>query len=158
VDHGVAWRWAEGGLAAQAAARLRPGRALRLDREVLKVVKTGDTGSPRRLQALSLGLAAGAAAAPRVASFWTLAAGFFEAPGRRGFLPRPVREARASRVLLQYATLARGDSVHRVRRLGQDLLFFCAQAVPARQRRHRTLRTVRQAWGIGGASRTSTTR
>jgi chemosensory pili system protein ChpA (sensor histidine kinase/response regulator) len=145
----VAWRWVEVRPAlTQAALAPDPGVRSRLDREVLQLVKTGDPQAARHLHALCLGLGRGALL-PRVASFWTLAAGFFEALAL-ALIPADTYVKRAaSRVLLQYATLARGDSAVSDR-LGQDLLFFCAQAVPTAQQEAATLRTVRAAWGVAG--------
>ena len=76
-----------------------------------------------------------------------MAGAFFEALGL-ALVPADVYVKRAaSRVLLQYATLARGDNTVS-ERLAQDLLFFCAQAVPGMRDEARTLRAVRAAWGI----------
>jgi chemosensory pili system protein ChpA (sensor histidine kinase/response regulator) len=145
----MAWRWVEVRPAlTQTALAPDPGVRSRLDREVLQLVKTGDPQAARRLHALCLGLGRGALL-PRVASFWTLAAGFFEGLAL-ALIPADTYVKRAaSRVLLQYATLARGDSTVSDR-LGQDLLFFCAQAVPTAQQEAATLRTVRAAWGVTG--------
>ncbi|MGJ7614928.1 MULTISPECIES: Hpt domain-containing protein [unclassified Variovorax] len=145
----TAWRWVEVKPAlTQAAIAYEPSVRSRLDREVLQLVKTGDVHAARRLHALCLGLGRGALL-PRVASFWTLAAAFFEALAAGLIVPDSYVKRAASRVLLQYATLARGDSVVSDR-LGQDLLFFCAQAVPADGDDTATLRAVRSAWGIAG--------
>ncbi|WP_398500456.1 Hpt domain-containing protein [Variovorax sp.] len=148
----ASWRWVEIRPAlTQASLAYDPSVRSRLDREVLQLVKTGDTQAARRLQALCLGLGRGALL-PRVASFWTLAAGFFEALAL-GLVPADSYVKRAaSRVLLQYATLARGDSVVSDR-LGQDLLFFCAQAMPTARDEATTLRSVRTAWGIAHEQR-----
>ncbi|MDQ0026994.1 chemosensory pili system protein ChpA (sensor histidine kinase/response regulator) [Variovorax paradoxus] len=149
----VAWRWVEVRPAlTQAALAYDPAVRSRLDREVLQLVKTGDPQAARRLQALCLGLGRGALL-PRVASFWTLAAGFFEGLALELIPADSYVKRAASRVLLQYATLARGDSTVSDR-LGQDLLFFCAQAVPAAgSDEAATLRTVRAAWGVAGEPR-----
>ena len=103
----TAWRWVEVKPAlTQAALAYDPAVRSRLDREVLQLVKSGDAQAARRLHALCLGLGRGALL-PRVASFWTLAAGFFEALAL-GLIPADTYVKRAaSRVLLQYATLAR---------------------------------------------------
>ncbi len=123
-----------------------PAVRSKLDREVLKVVKTGDDAAARRLSALCLGLARGAVLA-RLRSFWTLAAAFFESLSL-ALMPADVYVKRAaSRVLLQYATLARGDNTVSDR-LGADLLFFCAQAVPGVRDEAPTLRAVRAAWAL----------
>jgi chemosensory pili system protein ChpA (sensor histidine kinase/response regulator) len=141
------WRWAEiKPSPTQTAMVYDPAVRSKLDREVLKIVKNGDDQAARRLQALCLSLGRGASL-PRVASFWTLAAGFFEALAL-ALIPADSHVKRAaSRVLLQYATLARGDNTVSDR-LGQDLLFFCAQAVPAPHDEAATLRAVRVAWGV----------
>ena len=143
----MTWRWVEIKPApTQTALVYDPAVRSKLDREVLKVVKSGDDHAARRLQALCLGLGRGASV-PRVASFWTLAAGFFEALAL-ALIPTDSHVKRAaSRVLLQYATLARGDNTVSDR-LGQDLLFFCAQAVPGSRDEAATLRAVRVAWGV----------
>ncbi|MDN8613229.1 hybrid sensor histidine kinase/response regulator [Variovorax ginsengisoli] len=143
----MTWRWVEIKPApTQTALVYDPAVRSKLDREVLKVVKSGDDHAARRLQALCLGLGRGASV-PRVASFWTLAAGFFEALAL-ALIPADAHVKRAaSRVLLQYATLARGDNTVSDR-LGQDLLFFCAQAVPGPRDEAATLRAVRIAWGV----------
>jgi chemosensory pili system protein ChpA (sensor histidine kinase/response regulator) len=143
----IAWRWVEVRPAlTQAALAYDPAVRSRLDREVLQLVKTGDAQAARRLHALCLGLGRGALL-PRVASFWTLAAGFFEALALELIPADSYVKRAASRVLLQYATLARGDNTVSDR-LGQDLLFFCAQAVPTGRDDAATLRTVRSAWGV----------
>ncbi|CAN7239298.1 Hpt domain-containing protein [Variovorax sp. LjRoot84] len=143
----MSWRWVEIKPApTQTALVYDPAVRSKLDREVLKIVKSGDDHAARRLQALCLGLGRGASV-PRVASFWTLAAGFFEALAL-SLIPTDAHVKRAaSRVLLQYATLARGDNTVSDR-LGQDLLFFCAQAVPGPRDEAATLRAVRVAWGV----------
>ena len=143
----MSWRWVEIRPApTQTALVYDPAVRSKLDREVLKIVKSGDDHAARRLQALCLGLGRGASV-PRVASFWTLAAGFFEALAL-SLIPADAHVKRAaSRVLLQYATLARGDNTVSDR-LGQDLLFFCAQAVPGPREEAATLRAVRVAWGV----------
>ncbi|MGO4392023.1 Hpt domain-containing protein [Variovorax sp. M-6] len=143
----MTWRWVEIKPApTQTALVYDPAVRSKLDREVLKVVKSGDDHAARRLQALCLGLGRGASM-PRVASFWTLAAGFFEALAL-ALIPTDSHVKRAaSRVLLQYATLARGDNTVSDR-LGQDLLFFCAQAAPGTRDEAATLRAVRAAWGV----------
>jgi chemosensory pili system protein ChpA (sensor histidine kinase/response regulator) len=146
------WRWVEIRPAlTQVAIAYDPAVRSKLDRAVLQLVKSGDLEAAGRLQGLCLGLGRGALL-PRVASFWTLAAGFFEALAL-GLIPADSYVKRAaSRVLLQYATLARGDSLVSDR-LGQDLLFFCAQAVPTARDEAATLRMVRSAWGVAGEQR-----
>ena len=123
-----------------------PAVRAQLDRDVLKVVKGGDEAAARRLAVVCAGLGRGAALS-RVASFWMLAAGFFEALSLSLLPPDIYVKRAASRVLLQYTTLARGDATVSDR-LGQDLLFFCAQAVPTPRDEASLLRAVRVAWGV----------
>lgn len=143
----VPWRWVDVALASSKPALVYdPAVRSKFDREVLKVVKQGDDAAARRLQDICIGLSRGAGVG-RVRSFWALSAAFFEALGL-SLIPADVYVKRAaSRVLLQYATLARSDNAVSDR-LGQDLLFFCAQAAPSPRDEAATLRAVRAAWGI----------
>ncbi|SFM73946.1 Hpt domain-containing protein [Variovorax sp. OV329] len=141
------WRWADVALMSSKPALVYdPAVRSKFDRELLKVVKTGDDAAAKRLQEICVGLSRGSAGA-RSRSFWALAGGFFEALGLSLVAPDIYVKRAASRVLLQYATLARGDETVSDR-LGQDLLFFCAQAVPSMRDDASTLRAVRAAWGI----------
>ncbi len=141
------WRWVDIQLASSKPALVYdPAVRSKFDRELLKVVKTGDDTAARRLQDICVGLSRGASAA-RARNFWALAGGFFEALGLSLITPDLYVKRAASRVLLQYATLARGDDTISDR-LAQDLLFFCAQAVPSTRDEAPTLRAVRAAWGI----------
>ncbi|MDA7415386.1 Hpt domain-containing protein [Xenophilus arseniciresistens] len=141
------WVWAE----VQRPTSHRPlayGPAVRavFDRAILKVVKEGDESAARELSALCVALGLGAAQ-PKVASFWMLASGFFEALAL-GLVPADSYvKLSASRVLLQYTVLARGE-LNVSERLGQDLLFFCAQAAPGSRENAPMLRAVRVAWGV----------
>lgn len=115
-----------------------------LDQAVLKIVKGGDLQAARSLSNTSLGFAAALPAGP-VRTFWKICAGFFDAMAA-GLLPSDLYVKRvASRVLMQYATLARGDDTVS-ERLWQDMLFFCAQAPTSDQAP--ILATVRQAYRL----------
>ncbi|MDM0043116.1 Hpt domain-containing protein [Variovorax dokdonensis] len=141
------WRWVDVSLTTTKPTLVYdPAVRAKFDRELLKVVKTGDDAAARRLHEICVGLSRGAAV-PRVRSFWALAAAFFEALGLSLTAPDIYVKRAASRVLLQYTTLARGDEVVSDR-LSQDLLFFVAQAVPSPRDEAATLRAVRDAWGI----------
>ena len=123
-----------------------PEARARLDAAVLRIVKSGDVRAALNLRETCLGLVATATERePR--AFWKICAGFFEAVGV-GLLPADVYAKRvASRVLLQYATLAKGDP-NIADRLVQDLLFFCSQARPpeAAVQASPALQAVRQAF------------
>mgnify|MGYP003607082991 CR=1 FL=1 len=119
-----------------------------LDAAVLQVVKSGDPSAARRLRDICLGFAA-AQDDVRTRTFWKICAGFFEALAG-GLLPADIYVKRvASRVLMQYATLAKGeDGV--AERLLQDLLFFCAQARPSPEAvdAYPVLGAVRRSYGL----------
>ncbi len=120
----------------------------RLDSAVLRIVKSGDLKASLRLRDTCLGFVA-AQTDRQSRAFWKICAGFFEAFGF-GLLPPDVYVKRvASRVLMQYATLAKGDPAI-ADRLVQDLLFFCSQAkaadLPADDAP--SLRAVRQAFSL----------
>ncbi|HSV46969.1 MAG TPA: hybrid sensor histidine kinase/response regulator, partial [Ramlibacter sp.] len=141
------WRWndpetppGKEGVVYEASVRAK------LDQAVLRVVKSGDQAAAQELCKLSLSLAATQPARqPRI--FWKVCAAYFEAL-RLGLLSPDVYVKRlASRVLLQYASLAKGE-LGVSERLVQDLLFFCSQAVP-QPGAAPALEGVRQAWGLG---------
>ena len=118
----------------------------RLDQAVLKVVKTADGQAAHQLMGVSLGLAAGQnARQPRI--FWKICAAYFEAVAK-GLLPDELYVKRAaSRILMQYATLAKGDTGVSDR-LAQDLLFFCTQAQLRTPEEAPLLAAVRKTWNL----------
>ena len=118
----------------------------RLDAAVLKIVKTGDRKAARSMRDTCLGFVA-AQQDRQVRAFWKICAGFFEAC-MEGLLPPDVYVKRvASRVLMQYATLAKGDKTV-ADRLVQDLLFFCSQAQNVDGARTPALQAVRDAFAL----------
>ncbi len=123
-----------------------PAARARLDTAVLKIVKEADFDAARELRDLSLGFAAGQTDRQSRA-FWKICAGFFEAFSRGLFAPDVYAKRVASRILMQYATLARGDAGI-ADRLVQDLLFFCSQAQPSDGEEVPCLRAVRAAFGL----------
>ncbi|CAN7580426.1 Hpt domain-containing protein [Acidovorax sp. LjRoot194] len=125
-----------------------PEARARLDSAVLRIVKSGDLKAAISLRDTCLGFVA-AQPDRQSRAFWKICAGFFEAFGT-GLLPPDVYVKRvASRVLMQYATLAKGDTTI-ADRLVQDLLFFCSQAKPAEGTLDDvpSLRAVRQAFSL----------
>jgi len=125
-----------------------PEARARLDSAVLRIVKSGDLKAARSLHETCLCFVA-AQPDRQSRAFWKICAGFFEAFGA-GLLPPDVYVKRvASRVLMQYATLAKGDTTI-ADRLVQDLLFFCSQAKPAENSADAlpSLNAVRQAFAL----------
>ncbi|NMM08963.1 MAG: response regulator [Polaromonas sp.] len=125
------WRWLEPELAVMAEPRNYDddARAL-MDYSVLQILKGKAPQAALKLKELSLGLSAKQTGRqPRI--FWKIAAAYFEAVAHDLLgLDIYVKRA-ASRILLQYASLGKGDAAISDR-LAQDLLFFCAQAVSDR--------------------------
>lgn len=138
-----------GGSAAAAPVEYGPQARTRLDSAVLRIVRNGDTEAAADMQDLCLGLAA-AQDDGQVRGFWKVCAGFFEALARGLVAPDAYVKRATSRVLMHYATLARGEVVPDDDVL-QEMLFYCAQAQDARPDADGSsspLAAVRQAWGL----------
>ena len=117
-----------------------------LDQAVLQIMKGQVPQAAQNLKDLSLGLSAGETERqPRI--FWKIAAAYFEALAHKLIAVDIYAKRAASRVLLQYASLSRGDGAISDR-LTQDLLFFCSQAVAARVSDTPVLSAVRAAYGL----------
>ncbi len=141
------WRWVDVPMATSSTAlAYGPGVRARVDQAVLKVVRSGDAEAASAMTGVSLGLAA-ASSQLEARVFWKISAAFFEALGH-GLCPSDVFVKRtASRIIAQYTTLARGEPGV-IDRLAQDLLFYCAQAVPNPHVPTPTLVAVRHAYGL----------
>ncbi len=141
------WRWIDAAIPGgtpplhyEAAVRAR------VDRAVLKVVRSSDPVAAGLMSQLSRGLAATAVGLEERV-FWKICAAFFEAV-RLGLCPSDVYVKRtASRVITQYATLARGEPGV-VDRLALDLMFYCAHAMPLQDAAAPVLAAVRSAFGV----------
>ena len=97
-----------------------------LEAETLALMRGRDAGAAQRMSDLLAGLAAGSK--DRLATLWQLASAVYEAQAK-GLLKSDLYGKRlASRLLAQ---LRAGEGADPSDRLAQDLLFFCAQAVPA---------------------------
>ena len=141
------WRWLEPQMALLPHARHYDVEARSLlDQSVLQLMKGKAPQAARCLRDLSLGFSANQIERqPRV--FWLIAAAYFEAVAH-DLLGSDIHVRRAaSRILLQYASLSRGDTSIS-ERLALDLLFFCAQAVSNRASDTPVLSSVRFAYGL----------
>ena len=139
------WRWLDIPLVGSPTAlHYDASVRARFDQGALRIMRTGSLRAAQDLMELSLGLAAGEPVRQR-SLFWRLGAGFFDAI----HLARPDVYAKriASRVLLQYTALARGDEAVS-ERLAHDMLFYCAQAQPGAEPADAPLRAVRNAYGL----------
>ncbi|WP_411883511.1 Hpt domain-containing protein [Polaromonas sp. YR568] len=141
------WRWLEPELPSAAEPRNYDDSARGvLDQSVLQIMKGKAPQAAKNLKELSLGFAARQAdRQPRI--FWKIAAAYFEAVANELLGSDVYVRRAASRVLMQYASLAKGDTAVS-ERLAQDLLFFCSQAVSARASDTPVLSTVRSAYGL----------
>jgi chemosensory pili system protein ChpA (sensor histidine kinase/response regulator) len=141
------WRWLDLQPAASTAPQPYGDNARSVfDQSVLQIMK-GEAGrSALALKDLALSLAAGQSdRQPRI--FWMIAAAYFEALAH-GLIGADVYVRRAaSRVLMQYLSLSKGN--HGIsERLVQDLLFFCSQAIAARASDTPVLSAVRATYGL----------
>ena len=101
----------------------------KLDSAVLRIIKSADQRADAELFLLCQGFAAGESDR-QIRSFWKICSGFFESLVAGLLNPDVFVKRVASRVLLQYATLSKGDRTI-ADRLVHELLFFCAQAKTA---------------------------
>ncbi|WP_293464831.1 Hpt domain-containing protein [Polaromonas sp.] len=141
------WRWLEPALA-MTAEPLRYDNSARavLDQSVLPLMKGKAPEAAQNLKSLSLGLSAGQTERqPRI--FWIIAAAYFEAVAHDLLNPDLYVRRAASRVLMQYASLSKGDTAIS-ERLAQDLLFFCAQAASGPASDTPVLAAVRLTYGL----------
>jgi chemosensory pili system protein ChpA (sensor histidine kinase/response regulator) len=143
------WRWVEVELPEVRSLSYSTVLREKVDWAVLNLVKTGDAKAARRMCDVSLGLAA--AQTGRIGrSFWAICAGYFEAVAL-GLCPHDVYSKRsASRVLQQYAALAKGMP-DISERLAQDLVFFCSLSAPNANQKAPLLNAVRMAYGLSVA-------
>lgn len=117
-----------------------------LDGVVLRMVKSDDREAAAQMCELCRRFAAAQPEDVAARSFWKIAAAFFDAQAR-GLITADIYVKRmASRVLMQYASMAKGDSLPPARLL-QDLMFFCAQARP-REQAGDSLKAVHEAYAM----------
>ncbi|WP_057093473.1 Hpt domain-containing protein [Comamonas thiooxydans] len=117
-----------------------------LDGVVLRMVKSDDREAAAQMCELCRRFAAAQSEDVAARSFWKIAAAFFDGLAR-GLITADIYVKRmASRVLMQYASMAKGDSLPPARLL-QDLMFFCAQAKP-REQAGESLKAVHEAYAM----------
>ncbi|MEP6558930.1 MAG: Hpt domain-containing protein, partial [Burkholderiales bacterium] len=145
------WHWVNPGLSKLPALSYDTAVRARMDQAVLSMVKTGDVEAAQEISGLALQLAT-AQTHERPSIFWQVSAAFFEAFAL-GLLPADLYVKRlASRLLMQYSALARGDDALPSVLL-RDLLFFCAQA-GSRGADASVLGRVQKAFGLLGQTPT----
>ncbi len=141
------WRWIVPQHVLTVAPRhYGPDARAAMDQAVLQLMKGKAPSAALGLMDLSLGISA-QQTDQRNTIFWLIAAAYFEAIAH-DLLGSDIYVRRAaSRILLQYTTLAKGDTSIS-ERLALDLLFFCAQAVPSCASDTPVLSAVRAAYGL----------
>jgi chemosensory pili system protein ChpA (sensor histidine kinase/response regulator) len=142
------WRWLDLGRDAGATPQaLDEAAHASFEKQLLLLLRGNNAKAAANLSDLCAGLGLGASSLPS-ATFWKLAAAFFESQAQ-GLLKLDLHSKRvASRLLAQLRVFERGDG-EMSERLAQDLLFFCAQsASPGDGRKAPRLAAVRQAYGL----------
>jgi chemosensory pili system protein ChpA (sensor histidine kinase/response regulator) len=139
------WRWLDVPSVPHAAVSGEgPVTRAQMDPLLLRVVKSLDPQAAAELKREGLQLA-GAATDKKQRIFWNIAAAYFEALSLSKLPADMYVKRAASRVLLQFTTLSKGDT-EVSDRLAHDLLFFCAQA--GEDARAPVLTAVRRAYGL----------
>ncbi|MFN3296656.1 Hpt domain-containing protein [Caldimonas sp.] len=144
----VDWHWTEVADVATGVGPRSADAATRGELETLLLALMRGRSTARTAQRMSDLCAGLGVSAPgmHAATFWRLAAAFFEALAR-DLLPLDVYSKRvASRILAQFGMIERGESAVS-ERLAQDLLFFCAQCRPGDTLAPR-VQAVRRAYGL----------
>ena len=141
------WRWLESEFqSGPPPVEYGSAARSRLDFAVLKLMKGRATKPAADLRDLCLGFsAAQTSRQPQI--FWKIAAAYFEALSHDLLEPDLYVRRASSRILLQYASLAKGDASIS-ERLAHDLLFFCAQASPSQAVATPVLASVRTVYGL----------
>jgi chemosensory pili system protein ChpA (sensor histidine kinase/response regulator) len=144
----VDWQWRELPVDSTASPRSADAATLSvLEQQMLTMMRGASSAVFKRMSDIFAGLGAGSDQA-QTASLWKMAAGAFEAQAAGLFNSDLYSKRLASRLLTQLRIVSRGQS-DVSERLAQDILFFCAQAVPeAGGAVLPRLRAVRLAWHL----------
>ncbi len=141
------WRWMDFALASSVPPLTYSGETRnRLDQSVLQLMRGRAPQAAQDMCSLCLGLAVGQPELqPRI--FWGIAAALFEALAQDILATDVYIKRIASRVLMQYTSLSKGNSAIS-ERLALDLLFFCAQSRPESPEQAPHLAAIRAAYGL----------
>jgi chemosensory pili system protein ChpA (sensor histidine kinase/response regulator) len=144
----VDWQWRELPVDSTASPRSADAATLAaVEQQMLTMMRGASSAVFKRMSDIFAGLGAGADQA-QTASLWKMAAGAFEAQAAGLFSSDLYSKRLASRLLTQLRIVSRGQN-DVSERLAQDILFFCAQAVPpAGSAALPRLSAVRQAWHL----------
>ncbi len=141
------WRWLEPDLSLSSPPHEYGSHARsRLDQAVLKLMKGKAAQPAADLRDLCLGFSsAQTSRQPRI--FWKIASAYFEALAHDLLEPDLYVRRATSRILLQYASLAKGEASIS-ERLAHDLIFFCAQASTSPAAATPVLASLRGVYGL----------
>ena len=141
------WRWLEPAAPVKSEPRNYDSDARNaFDQSLLQILRGQTSQAGSQLAALSVGFAA-RQEDQQARIFWKLSAAFFEALANELIEPDIYVRRAASRILLQYASLSKGD-IGVSDRLAHDLLFFCAQASVTPLSNAPMLASVQQTYGL----------
>ena len=141
------WRWLDVAMPSSASPLAYSAETRKtLDLSVLPLMRGRAPQAAQDMCNLCLGLAAAQSESqPRI--FWNLSAALFEALAQDILATDVYVKRVASRVLMQYTSLSKGNSAIS-ERLALDMLFFCAQARPELIQVAPHLAAVRAAYGL----------
>jgi HPt (histidine-containing phosphotransfer) domain-containing protein len=145
----LGWRWIDFVSPAQQEALVYDRLVQsRIDDHILKLIRSGDSVAAKAMYGICLGfVAAQSDLRPRV--FWQICAAYFEAVSV-GLVPADADAKRAlAAILLQYRTLARGETSVSERLL-RELLLLLAQVDPLRAPEVPLLTELRRTYGLTG--------
>ena len=141
------WRWIDPSINITLEPRPANEDTKKLfDLTVLQLMKGKVNQSAETLRDLSFGLSLNQNNY-QIRIFWKISAAYFEAVAHKLLVTDIYVRRAASRILLQYSSLLKGDKTIS-ERLALDLLFFCAQAVPDQTSFTPILTAVRSTYGL----------
>ena len=143
----MTWRWIDPPIAVTPEPRpIGEDTKKVFDLTVLQLMKGKSKEAAETLTEICLGLSL-IEKDYQIRIFWKISAAYFEAI-TNNLLGSDIYVRRAaSRILLQYTSLVKGDK-NISERLALDLLFFCSQAVPSQQPNTPVLSAVRASFGL----------
>lgn len=142
----VDWSWHDVPGDATPPIAARGAAVSSFESQLLTLMRSTSAQSAAQMSDMCAGLANGAADG-QGATLWRLAAAFFEAQSKGLFEADVFSKRVTSRLLAQLRALERGEA-EVSERLAQDLLFFCAQAVPRGATASPRLAAVRRAYNL----------
>ena len=142
----VDWSWHDVPGDATAPIAAHGAAVSNFESQLLTLMRSTSAQAAAQMSDMCAGLANGAADG-QGATLWRLASAFFEAQAQGLFQADVFSKRVTSRLLAQLRALERGEA-EVSERLAQDLLFFCAQAMPKGATASPRLAAVRRAYNL----------